>query len=48
MIAYRAAAQFNNLEQTDKNMSYQRENQLEYEKQMEKMRIYDSHLKLSY
>lgn len=48
MIAYRAAAQFNNIEQTDKNMSYQRENQLEYEKQIEKMRVYDAHTKLTY
>lgn len=48
MIAFGAAAKFNNIEQTDKNQSYQRENQLEFEKQMEKLRMLDSHTKLTY
>jgi hypothetical protein len=48
MIAFGAAAKFNNIEQTDKNQSYQKENQIEYERELERMRVYDAHLKLTY
>lgn len=47
VLVYGAAAQFDNLQLTDKTQSYQKENMFLYEKQLESMRIDDARIKLS-
>jgi len=45
ILAYGMAVQFNNLELTDKNQSYQRENMIQYEKTIGQMRMQDALIK---
>lgn len=47
VLAYGAAARFDTLQLTDKSQSYQRENMMLYEKQLESMRLDDARIKLS-
>lgn len=47
LIAYGMAAKFNPIEQTDKTVSYQRENQTEYLKMLSDFRLEDANIKLS-
>lgn len=47
LIAYGMAAKFNPIEQTDKSMSYQRENQALYLNMLSDFRLEDANIKLS-
>lgn len=47
LIAYGMAAKFNPMEQTEKSMSYQRENQAEYLKILSDFALEDANIKLS-
>ena len=47
VVAYGMAGKFNNIEQTEKDGSYQNENQTEYYKLLSDMRMEDSNIKLT-